>query len=71
MARIRLGHEQGFKNIDFAFWIVFVLSFAFIFSIALFGALARLPWRRWLPGAESSKSFFGSLRAAVFSFMSF
>jgi light-harvesting complex 1 beta chain len=71
VARIFLTQGQRLKNTDFAFWIVFVLGFATIFSIALFCALVRMPWRRWLPGAESAKSFIGAVRAAVYSFMSY
>ncbi len=71
MARIRLMHDQRSRNNDIALWIVLVLSFLLIFSIALFGTLMGLPWRRWLPGAESCTSFFGGLRAAVYSFISY
>lgn len=71
MARTRLMHDQHSRNTDLAFWIVLVLSFVVIFSIALFGTLTGMPWRRWLPGAESCKSFFGGIRAAVYSAMSY
>jgi len=71
MARTRLMHDQRSRNHDFAFWIVLALSFLLVFSIALFCTLTGLPWRRWLPGAESCKSFFGGIRAAVYSFMSY
>jgi light-harvesting complex 1 beta chain len=71
MARTRLMHDQRSRSNDIAFWIVFVLSFLFVFSIALFGTLTGMRWRRWLPGAESCRSFFGGIRAAVYSFMSY
>ena len=71
MARTRLMHHQRSGNNDATFWIVLVLSFIVISSIALFGTLTGRPWRRWLPGAESCKSFFGGIRAAVYSFMSY
>ena len=71
MARTRLMHDHRSRNNDIALWIVLVLSFLLVFSIALFGTLTGLPWRRWLPGAESCRSFFGGIRAAVYSFMSY
>ena len=71
MARTRITYDQRSKNHDIAFWMVVALSFVVIFSIALFGTLAGMQWRRWLPGAESCKSFFGGIRAAVYSFMSY
>ena len=71
MARIRHMYDQRSRHHDFAFWIVLALSFVVIFGIALFGTLTGMPWRRWLPGAESCKSFFGGIRAAVYSVMSY
>jgi light-harvesting complex 1 beta chain len=52
------------------FWMVFVLGFSVVFTIALVGSLTGMPWRSWLPGAESCKSLFGGVQAAVYSFMS-
>jgi len=41
-----------------------------VLAIALVGSLTGMPWRSWLPGAESCKSLFGGVQAAVYSFMS-
>jgi light-harvesting complex 1 beta chain len=50
--------------------MVFALGFLIVWSIAIVGTLTGMPWRSWLPGAESCKSLFGGVQAAVYSFMS-
>ncbi|MBM3365317.1 MAG: hypothetical protein FJY48_06360 [Betaproteobacteria bacterium] len=50
--------------------MVFTLGFVVVLAIALVGSLTGMPWRSWLPGAESCKSLFGGVQAAVYSFMS-
>lgn len=71
MPRTHQSHDRRSKNTDVVLWLVFGLSFAFVFPIALFGSLTRLPWRKWLPGAENCKSLIGGVQAAVYSFMSY
>ena len=71
MSRAHQSHDRRIKNTDVVFWLVFGLSFTFVFPIALFGSLTHLPWRKWLPGAENCKSLIGSVQAAVYSFMSY
>ncbi len=50
--------------------LVFALGFTVVLGIALVGLLTGMRWRSWLPGAESCKSLFGGVQAAVYSFMS-
>jgi len=71
MSRTHLSRDRRLKNINIVLCLVFGLSFAFIFLIALFGSLTHLPWRKWLPGAENCRSLIGSVQAAVYSFMSY
>ena len=70
MARTPIHYQRSLKNAGITFWMVFAFSFALIFTIALFSSLTGMPWRRWLPGAESCKSLFGGVQAAVYSIMS-
>jgi hypothetical protein len=57
MARTRLMHDQRSRSNDIAFWIVFVLSFLFVFSIALFGTLTGMRWRRCCPVQKAARHF--------------
>jgi light-harvesting complex 1 beta chain len=70
MAHTHFNEEKSMKEASPTFWMVFVLGFSVVFTIAIFGSLTGMPWRSWLPGAESCKSLFGGVQAAVYSFMS-
>lgn len=50
---------------------VFLAGFFVLLVFAVLAQLLMLPWRGWLPGAEGESSFFGSVRAAVYTFMSY
>ena len=62
--------DKQFKDASVSFWLVFSLGFVLILTIALVGTLTGMPWRTWLPGAESCKSVFGGVLAAVYSILS-
>ena len=62
--------EQMLKEDSYTFKLIFSLGFIVIFAIAMVGTLTGMRWRSWLPGAESCKSVFGGVEAAVYSFMS-
>ena len=62
--------DKQLKDASLSFWLVFSLGFVLILTIALVGTLTGMPWRSWLPGAESSKSMFGGVQAAVYSILS-
>jgi light-harvesting complex 1 beta chain len=70
MAHTHLYQDRPMKDMGIAFRMVFALGFAIVFVIALVSSLTGMPWRSWLPGAESCKSLFGGVQAAVYSFMS-
>jgi light-harvesting complex 1 beta chain len=53
-----------------AFIVIFASAFVIFMAIALVGQVLGFPWRTWLPGAESVKSVFGGVKAAVYTFMS-
>ncbi len=59
------------KTDSLAFFGIFVVGFAVFLSVALIAQLLALPWRSWLPGAEGQKSLVGSVRASVYTFMSY
>ena len=62
--------DKQLKDASLSFWLVFSLGFVLILSIALIGTMTGMPWRSWLPGAESCKSMFGGVQAAVYSILS-
>ena len=70
MAHTHLHQDRPMKEMGIAFRMVFALGYAIDFVISLVSSLTGLPWRSWLPGAESCKSLFGGVQAAVYSFMS-
>lgn len=70
MANIQLKQEHPAVDETITYRIIFVLGFTVVLAIALVGSLTRMPWRRWLPGSEHGRSLFGSVQAAVYSFMS-
>ncbi|MEY3899116.1 MAG: hypothetical protein RI962_271 [Pseudomonadota bacterium] len=70
MANMQLNQERERTVESFTFRMVFTLGFMVVLAIALVGSLTGMPWRSWLPGAESCKSLFGGVQAAVYSFMS-
>ncbi len=70
MAITHPGTERELKDESTTFRMIFAMGFAVLFVIALVGSLTGMPWRSWLPGAESCKSLFGGVQAAVYSFMS-
>jgi hypothetical protein len=70
MANIQLKQERLWADETVTFRLIFVLGFTVVLAIALVGSLTRMPWRSWLPGTETGGSLFGSVQAAVYSFMS-
>ncbi len=70
MANIQLKQERLWADETVTFRLIYVLGFTVVLAIALVGSLTRMPWRSWLPGTENSRSLFGSVQAAVYSFMS-
>jgi hypothetical protein len=54
-----------------SFKVIFILCFVICFMVTLFTLVLPTQWRGWLPGSEGDKSFFESVRAGVYSFMSF
>ena len=70
MEYTHLNQDRSLKQPGLTFWMVFALGFAVVLTIAMVGSLTGMPWRSWLPGAESCKSLFGGVQAAVYSFMS-
>jgi light-harvesting complex 1 beta chain len=54
-----------------AFTSVFLVGFIVLLAVACVGQVLFLPWRSWLPGAECGGSLVASVRASVYTFMSF
>jgi light-harvesting complex 1 beta chain len=69
-AHAETGIHKGSATPDVRGWfVIFALSFLVFMAIALAGQLLGMQWRAWLPGAESAKSLFGGVKAAVWTFM--
>ncbi len=49
---------------------LFLVSFVFVFLIALAAQMLFLDWRAWWPGAEGEKSLIKGVRSGVYTFMS-
>lgn len=54
-----------------SFKIIFILCFVICFMVTLFALILPQQWRLWLPGAEKGESLLDSVRAGVYSFMSY
>ncbi len=50
---------------------IFCISFVLLLTVAMCAQLVALPWRSWLPGAETQKSMVGGVRTSVYTFMSY
>lgn len=70
MANIQTDMEHRLTDETSTFRMIFAMGFVIVLAIALVASLTGMRWRSWLPGAESGKSLFGSVQAAVYSFMS-
>ena len=53
-----------------SFRITFAATFLTILTVALISQVLMLRWRPWFPGAESTRSLTGGVRAATRSIMS-
>ncbi len=49
---------------------LFLMSFVFVFLIAVTAQVLFLNWRTWLPGAEGEKSLIKGVSSGVYTFMS-
>ncbi len=70
MAHTQTHTEHRLSVESSTFRMIFAMGFVVVLAIALVGSLTGMRWRSWLPGAECGKSLFGSVQAAVYSFMS-
>lgn len=70
MANIQANTVRHLQAEGSTFRMIFAMGFVVLLTIALVGSLTGMRWRSWMPGAESGKSLFGSVQAAVYSFMS-
>ena len=62
--------QQMLKQDAKAYFPIFACSFVVFLTIALVAQTLGWQWRSWLPGAEGVKSMTGSVKAAVYTFMS-
>ena len=59
------------KNESTQFGAIFAVSFIVFLAVALIAQLLTFQWRSWFPGAESEKSIIDSVKASVYTFMSY
>lgn len=65
-----LEEDRALAHESQAFWTIFLLAFAFLFTVVLLAKLVGMPWREILPGAEHAKGLGQGVKAAVYTFMS-
>jgi len=65
-----LSHRMPHKGDEWAVHGLFAVLFMAFFAVALLAQVLLLDWRSWFPGAESSKTMTGGVRAAVYTLMS-
>jgi light-harvesting complex 1 beta chain len=70
MAAVALSHAPDSASDSRSFTGIFVAAFLVFLTIAAIAQSLAVPWRTWLPGAESEKSLIGGVKAAVYTFMS-
>ena len=52
------------------FRYLYVVLFCVFLLLALMGQMLFMEWRNWLPGAEGTRSMFGSVKSAVYTVIS-
>lgn len=52
------------------FRYLYVVLFCVFLLLALMGQMLFMEWRSWLPGAEGTRSMFGSVKSAVYTVIS-
>ena len=58
------------KEFSIPFVVIFAITYAVFFVIAVAAQVLMLNWRSWFPGAENSRTIIGGVRAAVYTLMS-
>ena len=58
------------KEFSIPFVVIFAITYAVFFVIAVAAQVLMLNWRSWFPGAENSRTITGGVRAAVYTLMS-
>lgn len=58
-------------NAPKGFFVVYVLAFVLILSVAVVARVFGLRWRSWFPGSEHDRSLIDGVNASVYTFMSF
>jgi hypothetical protein len=57
------SHLNGYR-------VIFVVIFCIFMTLAVVGQLLALNWRKWLPGAEGTKTTVVSVKSAVYTVIS-
>ena len=52
------------------FRYLYVVLFCVFLLLALMGQMLFMEWRSWLPGAEGTRSMYGSVKSAVYTVIS-
>ncbi|NBT75306.1 MAG: hypothetical protein EBQ76_02210 [Betaproteobacteria bacterium] len=66
-----LSQRPSQRDRGLAFVALFAALFLAFWAIAFTAQVLMLDWRSWFPGAESSRTLTGGVRAAVYSLMSY
>ena len=52
------------------FRYLYVVLFCVFLLLAVMGQMLFMEWRNWLPGAEGTRSLYGSVKSAVYTVIS-
>ena len=71
MAYLNVQHTDSASQTPLKeFRYLYVVLFCVFLLLAMMGQMLFMEWRSWLPGAEGTRSMFGSVKSAVYTVIS-
>ena len=71
MAYLNVQHTNSAAQTPLKeFRYLYVVLFCVFLLLAMMGQMLFMEWRSWLPGAEGTRSMFGSVKSAVYTVIS-
>ena len=71
MAYLNVQHTDSAAQTPLKeFRYLYVVLFCVFLLLAMMGQMLFMEWRSWLPGAEGTRSMFGSVKSAVYTVIS-
>ena len=71
MAYLNVQHTHSAAQTPLReFRYLYMVLFCVFLLLAVMGQMLFMEWRNWLPGAEGTRSMFGSVKSAVYTVIS-